>query len=259
MAGALRGAGSEAEAAVRALAAGTDVLLYPSDLDAVARGVEEAVARGRLDVTALDRSAARIEQALERAAGPPAARGAEPAEAGSGASWALEAARRSVATIRGRWEGRGRPERVEVAVVDDDLISLTPETLRLLGLDAPPPGPCRDPFFETLAARGYASVALLRDSDPWSGEGEAVIACFADVRGYKGRAGLSREAEAQVARRLRHRAGATLVLFGHPRLAAAWPHARLALGAWSGDEVMLRAAAHRLADLWEGDGGGNAA
>lgn len=249
MEGVLRQAGSEGEAAVRALDAGTDLLLYPRDWRGVLAAVEAALAQGRLDPGRIERSLERAERTLAAAAPP-----ADPTIAGEGARWALDAASRAIALLGGGAPAAGRPAEVEVALVDDDVLRMTPETRAALGLAAPPSAPARDPFLDTLRGRAGAAIRVLDDPEPWGAGAAAVIACFADVRGYKGRAGLSREAEAAVARRLRHRPDATLVLFGHPRLAAAWPHARAVLCAWSGDDVMQRAAAHRLADLWVGRG-----
>ena len=48
------------EAAVRAIAAGADMLLKPSDPDAVVRGVREAVAQGRLTEKRIEESARRL-------------------------------------------------------------------------------------------------------------------------------------------------------------------------------------------------------
>jgi beta-N-acetylhexosaminidase len=48
------------EAAVRAIAAGADMLLKPSDPDAVLRGVREAVAQGRLTEKRIEESARRL-------------------------------------------------------------------------------------------------------------------------------------------------------------------------------------------------------
>jgi hypothetical protein len=50
-----------------------------------------------------------------------------------------------------------------------------------------------------------------------------------------------------VAQALAARPDATVVLFGHPRLAAEVPGGAV-LAAWSGDPVMQEAAARRLAD-----------
>lgn len=247
MAGALGSAGSEVEAALRALEAGSDLLLAPSDLEATLGAIGSALRRGRLNGAQLERSVERV----ERAAAGPASQA--PADA-THARWALETATRAVQLLKGEVRPRRRPASVQVAVVDDDVVRLSPEALAALGLEAQPPAPSRRAFFETLERRGFAAVRVLRDPDPWGSEGEPVILCFADVRGFKGRAGLSAEAEAAVARRLRHRPEALLVLFGHPRLGHAWPHARTVVCAWSGDEVMQRAAAEWLADAWEGVG-----
>ena len=254
MEGVLRHTGTEAEAAVRALGAGTDLLLYPRDWRALLHAIEAALAEGRLDGATLERSLARVDRALDRAseaaaAGEPLAMPAEGAP-----QWALEVARRTVTWLR-RGAPHVRPDRLELAIVDDDVVHMTPERLAALGLAGPPAAPSRDALRDALRALGH-EVALLDDADPWSGSAAPIIACFADVRGYKGRAGLSHEAEAAVSRRLRHRPDATLALFGHPRYAAAWPGARAVVCAWGGDDVMQHAAARSLADAWISAAGG---
>jgi hypothetical protein len=76
-----------------------------------------------------------------------------------------------------------------------------------------------------------------------------VVALYADIKGFKGRPGLSREAQATLGDVV-GADGATVVLFGHPRLADQVPGSRV-LGAWGGEPLMQEAAAAYLADAAE--------
>lgn len=123
------------------------------------------------------------------------------------------------------------PDALDLVTVDDDV-------------GGPyPPGP-RDAFPASLRAAG-AEVNEVEAPRP----GRAVIiAVYADIRGWKGRAGLSARAVAAVANILEAAPDATVVLFGHPRLAAELPEkAAHVLAAWGGERLMQEAAARRLA------------
>jgi len=215
MEGALQGAG-EADGAVRALAAGCDLLLYPKDVAAVVAAVEGAARSGSLDGRRLDAALARRAAVLERAAAPSPLGEADIA---LHRSRAAEIARAAVRPMRGA--PARRPEAVELVVVDDDAGG---------GYPAPP----RTAFAAELAARGVA----VRPG------GERVVVIFSDVKAWKARATLSPASRGALAVALAR--PATTVCFGHPRLAAEVPGAGPVLCAWSGDELMQRAAAERL-------------
>jgi beta-glucosidase len=215
MEGALQGT-SEAAGAVRALEAGCDLLLYPRDAAAVVAAIERAAVSRQLDPRRLDAALARRAAALARAAAPQpldeVALAAHRRRAG-------EIARAAVRPLRG---ALGRPpETVELVVVDDDA-------------GGPYPVPPRTGFAAALAARGVGTGP----------GGERVVLVFADVKAWKARAALSEASRGALAAALAR--PATTVFFGHPRLAAAVPGAGPVLCAWSGDEVMQRAAAERL-------------
>ena len=215
MEGALQGT-SEASGAVRALAAGCDLLLYPKDVPAVVGAIERAALSGALDRRRLDASLARRAEALERAAAPQPLRDVDIATHRRRAG---EIARAAVRPLKGA--PARRPEAVELVVVDDDA-------------GGPYPVPPRTAFAAELAARGGVVRA----------GGERVVLVFADVKGWKARVELSAASRSALAAAL---AGpATTVCFGHPRLAAEIPGPGPILCAWSGDEVMQRAAAERL-------------
>jgi hypothetical protein len=129
---------------------------------------------------------------------------------------------------------RGSPaldgRRIDLLTVDDDL-------------GGPfPPGP-RTSFPATLAA----CEIEVREAATAAPEQPAVVALYADIRGWKGRPHVSTAARERVAQALAVRPDATVVLFGHPRLAAEVP-GETVLAAWSGDPVMQEAAARWLAD-----------
>jgi beta-glucosidase-like glycosyl hydrolase len=230
MEGVLEDGAGEAEAAVQAVAAGCDALLYPGDLDAVAtaldraRGSELAEDRiaGAIDRigAAADRTADVIDQG--RAGGG--------AGAGWGRSedrqWAAELALRCVRPLR------GSPQpglSVEVITVDDDV-------------GGPfPPGP-RDGFLAALRAEGVSAQAVARPT----GERPVVVALYADIKGFKGRPGLSAAALTTLGEVMTTPRGSTLVLFGPPRIADSAPGAHV-LGAWGGEPLMQEAAARWLA------------
>jgi beta-glucosidase-like glycosyl hydrolase len=220
MAGVLGSDADEGQAAVAALAAGCDTLLYPADLERVAAGLESARGRERLDARIAE-AARRLEDAARRAGSP------RPGEWGRAEDrdWAGGVAARALRVVRGAPALAGR--RIDLVIVDDDL-------------GGPfPPGP-RTSFPATLAASGIE----VREAP--ASEHPVVIALYADIRGWKGRPHVSTAAREHVAQALAVRPDATVVLFGHPRLAAEVP-GEAVLAAWSGDVVMQEAAARWLA------------
>lgn len=144
-------------------------------------------------------------------------------------AWALSVAERTLRVVRG--EPLRLPDALDLLTVDDDV-------------GGPfPPGP-RDAFPATLRSSG-AEVTEVAQPTPGR---PLVIAVYADIRGWKGRAGLSTRAVAAVANALEVAPDATVVLFGHPRLAAELPaKATHVLAAWGGERLMQEAAARRLA------------
>lgn len=232
MEGVLAGAG-EAEAAIRALAAGCDALLYPRQLEATVRAVDAAVGE-RVAETRVQDALSRIDAAVQRAAAR-AAGATDAAPVGNvrptgdaqppAAAWALDVAVRGVRAVRG--EPRCAPD-VEVVVVDDDVGGPFP-------LNIP-----RDVFADTLAATGVAVRSVARPT----GDRPVLVALFADIRGFKGRPGVSADARGRVEDAVSS-ASAVVVLFGPPRLAdqVAGP---AVLCAWGGEPIMQRAAAKWL-------------
>jgi hypothetical protein len=66
------------------------------------------------------------------------------------------------------------------------------------------------------------------------------------VRGWKRRAWLAPEKAREVNEVLERAADATVVIFGHPRLAQQLPGAQNVLCAWCGDPLMQEAVAEHL-------------
>lgn len=222
----IEGGGEGAAAAVRALSAGCDALLYPAEPAEVAAALEAALGNG-LQPARAEAALAAIALLVERAGAmaPPAAEWGRPEDH----AWALSVADRTLRVVRG--EPLRIPHAVGLVTVDDDI-------------GGPfPPGP-RDAFPAALRACGI-DVADAAEA----GAGRAtVVAVYADIRGWKGRAGLSERAVAAVAQAIDAAPDAIVVLFGHPRLAAELPdRAAHVLAAWGGEPLMQEAAARRLA------------
>jgi len=220
----------ETEGAMRAIAAGCDLLLYPDDVAAVARALEKAAASGALAAERLEEAAMRRRVALQRVAEPMPL---ERLELEEGRVRGADLGRAAVRVVRGT--APPAPRRARIAVVDDDI-------------GGPYPVPPRTVFTETLRASGV-SVTMEGEGATDTGgagpdEGALIVLVFADVKSWKCRAGLS----AENARRLADlaRDAAVVVLFGHERRIADVPGTCPVVCAWSGDTVMQRAAAQRL-------------
>lgn len=243
MEGVLEGGRGEPAAAVAAVRAGCDALLYPNDPVAVAEAVRGAIGDG-LTESRVAEAIRRIDAAAVRVVGPGATR---KGRAGWGREedlrWAEEIALRALQPVRGRPRLDARA--VDLLTVDDDL-------------GGPyPPGP-REAFRETLIAEGVevrgaeaeaeaeATEAHRRDNAHGAGEDKPlIVALYADIRAWKGRPGISERALETVARATVGRR-AVVVLFGHPRLAAALAGEFPVLAAWGGEPLMQVAAGRFL-------------
>ncbi len=221
---------AEADAAVRALAAGCDALLYPRHVDAVVEALERA-RTGAVPDGRIARAAARVAAAAERVSERTGARAAETDPTrlwgrDGDAEWARNVALRAVRRVRGR---PSCPPAVEVLVVDDDVGG---------------PFPVVAPRGELAAGLRAAGVDAVAVPAP-TGKRPVLVALFADIRGFKGRPGLSEAALETVASAIAAPLGATVVLFGPPRIAEDAPGAHVLL-AWGGEPIMQRAAADWL-------------
>ena len=231
MEGALVGQG-EAEAAIRALEAGCDLLLYPSELDVVARAIADAVEEGRLDQEQLRMSMARRERWAQWAhSGGALARPLATPDADR--QWAAELADAVVHVARGGRVSIASP--VEIIIIDDDV-------------GGPYPPPSREPFLDTMRAAG----ANAREVESAGGDSRlpVLIALFGDIRSWKDRPGYSaasREAVSRACAVARARRREPIVVqFGHPRLVDEIPGASTVVCAWGGERPMQEAAARRI-------------
>jgi hypothetical protein len=221
---------TEAAAAVRALAAGCDVLLYPKDMEGVIREVEAAVQDGRLSrervADALRRTAAAAERVWGEADGTVAR--------DEDRRWSLETGIRSLRVCRGDPRLPSGPVRL-VEVEDDE------------GGPFPP------------YPRDALPAALRRAGVELSDAGTPLVALYSDIRAWKGRPGISAAARQRVREVTAEAPGATVLLFSHPRLAHELPTAAHLLAAWGGEGIMQEAVAAWLtgqAGAMAGAGGG---
>jgi beta-glucosidase-like glycosyl hydrolase len=220
MQGVLDAGGGEAGAAVAALQAGCDALLYPQDETAVLAAIEGALGN--------DLSRARFARSLGRLSA--AAAAAQESRGGWGRAadlgWAAGLAKRVVRIDRG-----------EVACSREfDLLSIDDD------LGGPYPPPSRAPFLAALRDAGFDPRAV----EALDGQRDALIAVYADIRAWKGRPGLSSRALERLAKAIERMPNALVVLMGHPRLAAQIAARNVAI-AWGGEAVMQTGAARWLA------------
>jgi beta-glucosidase-like glycosyl hydrolase len=219
--------GGEAEAVVRALYAGCDCLLYPTDVVASERAVRKAIDEKRLDGESIQRSLERRRRwarwaALSRETN-------RPTRDESG--WSIQLGEQVVHPLGGPI--RRLPEPWNLVIVDDDV-------------GGPYPAPSRDPLISSLRAGGVD--LMVDDERDASSARSTVIALFGDIRAWKGRPGYSPAAKEAVRSALK-RAGSKerlIVLFSHPRLAEELIVSAPILCAWGGEAVMQRAASRVL-------------
>lgn len=216
------GRGSEVRAAIAAIHAGCDALLYPSDLHALASALEGALGND-LALDHVERALRRLDEAARQAAvrARPGARGTE-----ADRMWAGQVAARTLVTLRGTPRTASS---VELVTIDDDA-------------GGPFPPPSREPFANALRESG---LDVHRVEKP-TGTTAALIAVHADIRAWKGAPGLSERARAALEAAVAAHGDAVIVLFGHPRLTEGLP-GRHVLAAWGGEAIMQRAAAEHLA------------
>lgn len=220
------GQGGENAAVVKALNAGCDILLYPTDIEAVERAIASAIDAGELDLKKIALSFERRDFWADWVR-----KGGQASSLESDKRWASGAAERVVHPVSTGFPAIGRV--VDVVVVDDDI-------------GGPYPPPSREPFLQQLNDAGY---------DASEGENpaatETLIALYGDIRAWKGRPGYSDKSKAAMTHAV-ERANArghkvSLVQFSHPRLASEIPVNVPILCAWGGEEPMQRAAARMLA------------
>lgn len=227
--GAGGGTATEGWQAVRALRAGCDLLLYPSDLEQSVRTVRQAASRD-------DDLAAAVVAALERSDA--ALRRFAPADAPSEyKSPAAEAAALELARDSLRSTGRRPPE-----VLDRSrplrLYALSDDGGALAG------GRFGATLASTLGERGWAveRAGLAGEEEGRAARADqALVALEATPRAWKGRADLSEATRAAVRAALDASKDAYLIVFGHPRILASLD--RDGACAWSSEPLLERAAA----------------
>jgi len=200
----------ESDAAVEAVQAGVDLLLYPNDARRVRDALDQALASGTLAPARLAGALRRYDRALALAtsATPPVTRGPfESADALADALLAQGMLRGGAPTLRGP---------LDLVVVDDDL-------------GGPyPPGPS-DWVHQVLGENRVGR---------YDG-GSRVVLAFAEPRAWKGRSGFSAASRDALANAV---PGADLiVLFGHPRLLSELPTDAPVLLAWHRQRLMQEA------------------
>ncbi len=227
MKGALAGR-DEGAAAIAAINAGCDVLLYPSDIEALAARLNQALDTHELSAENV-RNAVRRRLKWAQWASPP---NEYRRPAATDVAWGAQLAERVVRMVRGARPTLASP--MDVVVVDDDL-------------GGPMPAPSRAPFLDALVRAGFRAQRVAEPSN--SPARTTVIALFGETQPWKGRAGYSDAARAAVEQACAVAPTALLVQFGHPRLIRELPSARSIVTAWNGDAAMQVAVAK-----WMGSG-----
>ncbi len=221
--------GTESEVAVRAIAAGCDVLLAPSDAPGLARALDRAMQRGELYQE-------RARDALERRD-----RWASWAQPGAGREpslddemWSRQVADAAVQVVRGAIPRIG--DAVEIVQVDDDAAG-------------PWPVPVRAHFIEALAALEIEANVI--DTQSTGTRVPVLIAAFADSVAGKAEPGFSRASRDRIERAAvtahEQKRESLVVLFSHPRHAAQFAQAPNVLCAWGGEKPMQAPAARVIA------------
>ena len=217
MAGATAAA-PEGVAAVAAVNAGCDMLLYPTDWAGVVRELEH------VDADRAEHALARYGAAVDPGAWPRGRSTLDEAELAEHRRFADGLADRAVHLVRGERPQLGTT--LSITIVDDDVGG--PYTI-----------PPRDVCAKTLAAQG---VRFPRNRTP---DTRHLILVYAEPRSWKGRADLGPVSLAKLERLV---PGASLViLFAHPRLVSQIPGDVPVLCAWHGQSLMQRAAARWVA------------
>jgi hypothetical protein len=222
------GAADEGEAAVRALGAGCDVLLAPSDVGAVVAALERALAEHRLDPQRVHQSVRRRLKWAQWAAPPNEWR----RPTASDTAWGAQLADRVVHAVRGAPPALATD--VDVLTLDaDDTAACTPRG--------------RDAFADTLRTAGH-QVRIVSDVVP-GGAPLLIALCPAPAAEHGDESALAQlTASVAAACADAERAGraAVVMLFAHPRLASVVPVDVPLVCAWSSDAAMQRAAARWL-------------
>jgi beta-glucosidase len=212
-------AAPEGSAAATAIAAGCDMLLYPTDWAGVVKSLD-TVPADRAE-TAL----ARYQDAIGRWGDPgDRPRGLatlDDVELTEHRKFADQLADRALHLVRGERPQLGKT--LGITIVDDDVGG--PYTI-----------PPRTVFAKTLAESGrHTTRYQIADSR------ERIVLVYAEPRSWKGRADLGPQSLARLERLVPN--ASLVVLFAHPRLVGQIPGDVPVLCAWHGQALMQRAAA----------------
>jgi beta-glucosidase-like glycosyl hydrolase len=203
-------AAPEASAALAAVNAGCDMLLYPTDWAAVARALRA------LDSVRIEQATERYERALASVGSPATVT----APLSAHQEFADGLADRSLHLLRGEPPSVGNS--VSVTIVDDDV-------------GGPYAIPPRDVIVRELAGGG---ISVSRSPEPGT---RHLVLVYAEPRSWKGRGDLGSQTIARIERLMPH--VSLVILFAHPRLVAQIPGDVPVLCAWHGQALMQRAAA----------------
>lgn len=224
MEGALAGR-DEGSAAVAAINAGCDIILYPNDVVAVAEALGRALHAHELDADRVARSTRRRLKWAGWASPPNEYR----KPAATDIAWGMRLADRVVHVVRGTPPKVASP--LDVLIIDDDR-------------GGPWPALSREPFLAALRAGGRAARCIESPrNDPAR---TLVVALFGDIQAWKGRAGYSDATREAVEHACAVAPDAIVLQFGHPRLMSDIPAAPTVVSAWGGEPAMQQAAARWL-------------
>ncbi len=220
---------SETQAAVEAVWAGCDALLYPSSVDETVAALEAALRGGDLSAERVAAALSRVERAAYNAQAP-----TDEVRPVASSAQALTLAVASIQQLRGSSWRLSPGQTVRLRVIDDDVGSGP----AIGGLEAARPD--RGRLAAALADRGarLAGGDAAADLD--------LVAVFSEVRGWKGRSALTSETRHELLRVIGQMTDPTLVLFAHPRLANELPESASLVCAWCGDPLMQEAVASLL-------------
>jgi beta-glucosidase-like glycosyl hydrolase len=219
--------GGESEAVVRAVHAGCDCLLYPSNVVESEHALRKAIDEKRIDADSIQHSLERRRRWARWAALSKEMNRPSRDESG----WSSQLAERVVHMLSGRIPNLPQPW--HLTIVDDDI-------------GGPYPAPSRDPLVSALRNGGIDVVLDPKGASELSGS--SVVALFGDIRAWKGRPGYSADAKAAVRSAIGDGSASSrlIVQFSHPRLADELDVSAPILCAWGGEAVMQRAAARVL-------------
>ena len=228
----MSGVGEEGErAAVDAMRAGCDVILYPADLQSTIAALAREADADPQFAARIESAAGRSARLLDRFAGLEPARRDRPPGVDPPA---LELAIQTIVDRVGQIRGWSRDAPTAVVAISDD-----PD----VGPPAGREGPLGSILANRLMGAGWriSAEGAPGDAGPPSEASQAIVVLAATPRGWKGHGGVSPAARERVRAAIAGAPRSLLVLLGHAR----WIDdlGCPALGAWSTESLMEHAAA----------------